>query len=123
MKGSDTTGNAVSFTTFHVLNDREIYNRLIKELDEMWPEKDMAVDHEVLEKLPYLVCTNIQTHLESLSLFISVLDCSDKRRSAYVTRLSVTLTSSGRSRFCHNWRYISTSWGALIPDCLLGLLD
>lgn len=55
-KGSDTVGNACSLGIFHILKDKTILSKLIRELDVAWPDKDNIVSCDRLEKLPYLVC-------------------------------------------------------------------
>lgn len=52
---SDTIRNACVVGTFHVLNDRGIHSKLLTELDNAWPDKNVPIKYEVLEKLPYLV--------------------------------------------------------------------
>jgi hypothetical protein len=56
--GSETVGGTCTIGTFYVVNDRKIWNRLRAELDEARKEKGMGVkeslEHEDLEKLPYL---------------------------------------------------------------------
>ncbi|KAH0588957.1 hypothetical protein H2248_004739 [Termitomyces sp. 'cryptogamus'] len=52
--GSDTIRNACSLGTFHVLSNPEIHAKLINELRDTWPDRDVKVGLERLEKLPYL---------------------------------------------------------------------
>ena len=52
---SDTVGSALTLGTFHVLKDPKILETLMNELKEAWPEKEVKVGYENLEKLPYLV--------------------------------------------------------------------
>lgn len=49
------TGNALSITTFHVLNNRDIYHRLREELLAAYPDETTPMNWADLEKLPYLV--------------------------------------------------------------------
>lgn len=56
--GSDSVGNACSLGIFHVLRNPHIRKRLTKEIKEAWPEKDVALGVQALEKLPYLVNSN-----------------------------------------------------------------
>lgn len=49
------TGNALSITTFHVLNNRDIYHRLREELLAAYPDETTPMSWADLEKLPYLV--------------------------------------------------------------------
>ncbi|RPD56953.1 cytochrome P450 [Lentinus tigrinus ALCF2SS1-7] len=52
--GSETTASILTVATFYVLNDASIRKRLVTELVEAWPDVDMQVGLETLEKLPYL---------------------------------------------------------------------
>jgi hypothetical protein len=52
--GSDTVGNACTVGTFHVLNNERVCNSLVEELDAAWPDIDIKMGYEALEKLPYL---------------------------------------------------------------------
>lgn len=54
--GSDTVGQTSTSVVFYVLSDPKIYQRLLDELKQAWPDKDQNVRLAVLEKLPYLVC-------------------------------------------------------------------
>ena len=53
--GSETTGNALEITTYHVLSNDEIYGKLTAELKESFPDPSLTLDFITLEKLPYLV--------------------------------------------------------------------
>jgi cytochrome P450 len=53
--GSDTVGNITYVGVFHVLNNKEILERLTSELRTVWPDPGAHVNYTVLEKLPYLV--------------------------------------------------------------------
>ena len=50
-----TTGNAMTLTAYHVINNKSIYSRLRAELLQNLPEKPDKLDSLSLEKLPYLV--------------------------------------------------------------------
>ncbi|KAF9057330.1 cytochrome P450 [Panaeolus papilionaceus] len=52
--GSETTGNACTIATFYVLRDPRVKSILVKELEDAWPEIDVPMGYESLEKLPYL---------------------------------------------------------------------
>ncbi|KAK0207286.1 cytochrome P450, partial [Armillaria fumosa] len=52
--GTDTTGNTMTIGFFHILQNPDIYSKLMSELLEVWPSKESSVSFEVLEKLPYL---------------------------------------------------------------------
>jgi len=52
--GSDTVGNACNIGTFYALKYPSIHQKLKKELDEAWPDKDRPMSYTALEKLPYL---------------------------------------------------------------------
>ena len=53
---SDTTGNAMTVATFHVLRQPDIYARLKAELAARFPDASQSLPLEELETLPYLVC-------------------------------------------------------------------
>lgn len=48
------TGNALSITTFHVLENKYIYSRLYEELLAAYPDEKLPMGWADLEKLPYL---------------------------------------------------------------------
>ncbi|ESK81718.1 cytochrome p450 [Moniliophthora roreri MCA 2997] len=52
--GSDTVGNTCMVGTYGLLTNLGALKKLRKELDEAWPDVNMAMSYEVLEKLPYL---------------------------------------------------------------------
>ncbi|KAK0466636.1 cytochrome P450 [Armillaria novae-zelandiae] len=52
--GTDTTGNTMTIGFFHIMQNPDIYSKLMSELLEVWPSKESSVSFEVLEKLPYL---------------------------------------------------------------------
>lgn len=52
--GSDTVGNTMTVGTFYILNDPRVRAKLVAELEEAWPDADVPMDFEVLEKLPFL---------------------------------------------------------------------
>jgi cytochrome P450 len=51
---ADTTGNAMSVATYHVLNNPGMYKTLSDELEAAFPEPRATLDYVTLEKLPYL---------------------------------------------------------------------
>ena len=53
--GTDTVANALTVTTFHVLNNQEILARLRMELEDAIPDRDGPVKLLIVEQLPYLV--------------------------------------------------------------------
>lgn len=60
MAGSVELSNALTYGTFHVLNDPEMHKTLLEELISVWPNPEKSVKFEVLEKLPYLVIPKLQ---------------------------------------------------------------
>ncbi|EKM58550.1 uncharacterized protein PHACADRAFT_193681 [Phanerochaete carnosa HHB-10118-sp] len=52
--GTDTSSNALSVGTLHVLGDPQVYAKLMNELLEAWPRLDDRLRYETLESLPYL---------------------------------------------------------------------
>jgi len=53
--GNETTGNALSIMTFHLLNNPNILQKLKKELIHAMPDPVVPASWQELEKLPYLV--------------------------------------------------------------------
>ena len=53
--GSDTVGNTCTVATYHILSNKRVYDTLTAALKLAWPDKDVPVRYETLEKLPYLV--------------------------------------------------------------------
>lgn len=53
--GTETAGNACAVTVFHILSNKHVHHRLKKELVEAWPDPEVPMPLERLEKLPYLV--------------------------------------------------------------------
>lgn len=56
--GSDSVGNTLAVGIFHILNNPEVYKKLVDELLENWPKLDEPLGYEEIERLPYLVCYN-----------------------------------------------------------------
>ncbi|THH33280.1 hypothetical protein EUX98_g884 [Antrodiella citrinella] len=52
--GSDTVGNTMTVGTFYILSDPRVCNKLVAELEEAWPDVEVPMHLEILEKLPYL---------------------------------------------------------------------
>lgn len=52
---SDTTGNALTVATYHIIKNPDIYRTLRAELEDAFPDEDSTLDYLLLEKLPYLV--------------------------------------------------------------------
>ena len=55
--GSETTGYALSYLHFHLLNNPEKLQKLKSELPEAMPDRMQVPDWLQLRKLPYLVGT------------------------------------------------------------------
>ena len=53
--GSDTVGNTCTVAAYHILSNKHVYDTLTAALRLAWPDKDVPVRYETLEKLPYLV--------------------------------------------------------------------
>lgn len=51
---ADTTGNAMSITSYYILSKPEIYQTLKAELERAFPNPTAKLDYLTLEKLPYL---------------------------------------------------------------------
>lgn len=56
--GADTTGNALTITHFHLLDNQNVLKKLQSELQEALPNKYDPVELRVVEQLPYLVSTS-----------------------------------------------------------------
>ncbi len=59
---SDTTGNAMTVAAYNVVKTPVIYQKLVAELKAAYPNPNVRLDFEVLERLPYLV-SNLLTSL------------------------------------------------------------
>ncbi|KAF9019764.1 cytochrome P450 [Hymenopellis radicata] len=70
LAGTDTTSNAMVIGFFHVLNNPAIKKKLESELVAAWPDKDIPLSYEQLEKLPYL--TGVIKESLRLSLGVTV---------------------------------------------------
>ena len=53
--GNETTGNALSVMTFHILNNPIVLQNLRKELVGVMPDPKFMASWQELERLPYLV--------------------------------------------------------------------
>lgn len=56
--GSDTVGNACTVALYYILTNSHVRKRLLEELMEIWPDKDLSIGYEKLEKLSYLVSSH-----------------------------------------------------------------
>ena len=52
---ADTTGNAMTVATYHVVSNKQVYEKLIAELKAAFPDAQVRLSFVELEKLPYLV--------------------------------------------------------------------
>lgn len=52
---ADTTGNALTISTYNVVRNPDIYAKLTAELKAAFPDPEARLDFVTLEKLPYLV--------------------------------------------------------------------
>jgi len=52
---ADTTGNAMTISTYNILSNPDIHLKLKRELEEEFPDPDQRLDFVRLETLPYLV--------------------------------------------------------------------
>jgi cytochrome P450 len=52
---ADTTGNAMTVATYHIVSNQLIYKRLKAELKAAFPDPEARLSFVELEKLPYLV--------------------------------------------------------------------
>jgi hypothetical protein len=65
---ADTTGNAMTVGTYHVLSNPAIYHRVREEIRSVYPDANAEMDWVVLARLPYLVY-----HLSYTSLTVECL--------------------------------------------------
>jgi hypothetical protein len=92
---ADTTGNAMTIATYNVTLNLEIYQTLITELKEMFPDPVSEIDFVRVEKLPYLVGNF--THTICMLVADSVTDsCYQRRPPVCPSQANVTLAS------CHS---------------------
>lgn len=63
MASAETTGNAMTVAAFHVIGNPTIYQSLVRELREAFPDAETELQHAELEKLPYLVSSSAQLSL------------------------------------------------------------
>ena len=52
---ADTTGSAMTVAMHHVVSNPKIYTRLMRELEEAFPDPNAKLEYMKLEPLPYLV--------------------------------------------------------------------
>jgi cytochrome P450 len=52
---ADTTGNAMTVAAYHILKNPLIYQKLVKNLEERFPDQNAKLEFVELEKMPYLV--------------------------------------------------------------------
>lgn len=52
---ADTTGNAMTIAAYHIISNKSIYQKLVAELKEAFPDPFDKLDYLTLERLPYLV--------------------------------------------------------------------
>ena len=51
---ADTTGNATTVAAFNAMHNKQIYKRLVRELEQAFPDESAELPFTELEKLPYL---------------------------------------------------------------------
>ena len=55
LAGMDTTSNALVVGTWEILQNKQVHQKLMKELYEVIPDKNSDFNADTLDKLPYLV--------------------------------------------------------------------
>lgn len=109
--GSDTIGHVITSGVFNILEQPEIYDRLVAELKEAWPVLQDAPLLQDLEKLPYLVCGSREDLMLVQPQFTDFLDCRDQRKLEGFGWSCVFITEGCPGfRSGHFWRVYS-SWG------------
>jgi hypothetical protein len=102
--GSDTTGNALTVGTYHVITNPDIYETVKQELRNCFPDPNIKLGYTVLEKLPYLTGI-VRESLRRVNIVLeilpsSVLTCFVSHRLSYgvVSRLP-RITPRGGATF------------------------
>lgn len=65
--GADTTANALTVTTFHLLDNPDKLQRLKSELETLMPDPCSPVKLRELEQLPYMVCSLARCLIDPLT--------------------------------------------------------
>ncbi|KAF5383275.1 hypothetical protein D9615_005047 [Tricholomella constricta] len=100
--GSDTVGHTCILGTFHALRDEHVLANLMRELREVWPEKETHVGYAMLEKLPYLTAFIKESLRISHGVITPLARVVHEETSiAGYTIPSATIVSTG-STFLHN---------------------
>ena len=76
--GADTTGNALTVTHFHLLDNPDMLEKLQAELEEALPNKYDPVELRVVEQLPYLVSSALMQ--KGGGVANNLAECSSQRR-------------------------------------------
>jgi cytochrome P450 len=81
--GSDTVGNVCTVGTYHVLSDSRVQATLVKELEAVWPDRDITVGYETLEKLPFLVCPIHPVSVSGTNVYFQTAVIKESLRMAH----------------------------------------
>lgn len=65
--GSDTVANALTVTTFHILNNPEVLVKLKQELETAMPDRSAPTKLSIVERLPYLVSVSLSINVTERS--------------------------------------------------------
>ena len=99
--GSDTVGNTSTMGTCFILSHPKVYSRLVEELKEAWPDKEIEMRYTELEKLSYLVSTlRLLSHVHSR---YQCAGCGNQGVASDVAWRSPTSATRGRS-YGRNYR-------------------
>lgn len=59
LAAADTTGSTMATIARYLTSNPEIYQKLVAELKEAYPDPEQKMEFLTLEKLPYLVSTSL----------------------------------------------------------------
>lgn len=75
---TDTTGGALAVAAYHSVSNPDIYQSLVAELKEAFPDPKAKLDFQTLERLPYLASKSLP--LKSFPCVDRETDCGNQRR-------------------------------------------
>lgn len=119
MAGSIELSTALAYGTFHVLNDPEVYQRLVEELVAVCPDPNDAVGFEILERLPYLVGSRRRLYSGYLH---ALLDRRCQRKPAFDARGGIWPSPNCPTRRRKAGRRLRSGRGiyAITPESVCG---
>jgi len=82
--GTETTARTLAVTTYYLIKNAELGEKLRQELKTVMPTVDHEVSLPQLEALPYLVSRTL--HARNQTILINIIDRSNKRRPPHRSR-------------------------------------